>query len=204
MVLRKPAITSRPVNELIRQRWSPRSFTDRAVDHDTLVALFEAARWAASCNNLQPWRYIIATKNDQEAWEVAQNCTLDRNQRWTRLAPVIGYVMAEPVPLPGDRANLWHQFDAGMASAQLTIEAESRGLVVHQFAGIDYDAVRETYEVPSHVDIICGIVLGYQGDPEVLIEDLPGREREERKRNPLSDFVFQGRYGRASPDFNWD
>ncbi len=200
MALRKPAITSQPVHDLIRQRWSPRSFTDQPVDNDTLVALFEAARWSASCNNLQPWRYILATKNDPDAWETAQNCTLDRNQRWTRTAPVIGYVLAEPIDLPSGHANVWHQFDAGMASAQLTIEAESRGLVVHQFAGIDFKAVRETYDVPDHVDVICGIVLGYQGEPEALIEDLPGREIEERERHPLSDFIFKGKYGESAPE----
>ena len=200
MTLRKPAVASMPLNDLILNRWSPRSFTDQLVDNDTLFALFEAARWAASCNNLQPWRYILATKSDPDAWETAQNCTLDRNQRWTRTAPVIGYVMSEPVPLPGERENLWHQFDAGMASAQLTLEAESRGLVVHQFAGIDYDAVRKTYKVPENVDIICGIVFGYQGEPEDLPEDLPGREIEPRVRKDLSEFIYKGAYGESAPE----
>lgn len=198
MTLRKPAATDHPVLDVIRNRWSPRSFTAQSVDRQDLLSLFEAARWAASCNNLQPWRYIIATKDDAEAWETAQSCTMDRNQRWTRTAPVIGYVLAEPIELPSGHSNVWHQYDTGMASAQLILEAESRGLVVHQFAGIDYDAVRKTYDVPEHIDILCGIVIGYQGEPEALIEDLPGREVEERVRNPLGDFVFGGKYGETS------
>ena len=200
MTLRKPAVVSKPLNDLILNRWSPRSFSEKLVDNDILVALFEAARWAASCNNLQPWRYILATKSDPDAWEKAQNCALDRNQRWTRTAPVIGYVLSEPVPLPGGTENIWHRFDTGMASAQLTLEAESRGLVVHHFAGLDYDQTRKTYKIPEKIEIICGLVLGYQGKPEDLMDDLPERETQPRTRKDLGDFIYKGAYGKSAPE----
>ena len=198
MSLRKPAVTSQPINPYTCERWSPRSFSPKPVDHETLVSLFEAARWSASCYNIQPWRYIIESKTDPEAWEVAQNCTLDWNRRWTKSAPIIGFVLAEPVELPGGHKNIWHQFDTGMSCAHLTIEAESRGLSVHKFAGINKEAVRKNYNIPDCVEIICGIVIGYKGSVEALEDDLREREIEERKRNSLSTFVFKRKYGQSA------
>ncbi|MBB44401.1 MAG: nitroreductase [Rhodospirillaceae bacterium] len=200
MTLRKPAVTSQPINPYTCQRWSPRSFSEKSVDDKTIVSLFEAARWSASCYNTQPWRYIIASKNDPEAWKVAQNCTLDWNRRWTQSAPIIGFVLAEPTELPGGHKNKWHKFDTGMACAHLTIEAEAQGLSVHKFAGIDNDAVRKNYAIPQSIEIVCGIVIGYQGSVEALDEDLREREIEERTRDPLSKFVFKSKYGSPAPE----
>lgn len=198
MTPRKPAETSVPVHDHIRDRWSPRSFLDRPVPTDLLVSLFEAARWAPSCNNSQPWRYIVATSENQQEYEAAQTCVNERNQRWSRLAPVLCFVCAYK-NLADGRPSPSHMYDTGMASAQLIIQATAHGLVVHQMAGILRDKIRETYGVPEDTDIICGLALGYQGDASLLVEELAEREVQPRQRHPLTDFVFAGKFGEAAP-----
>ena len=97
--IEKPASTSVPVHELIRNRWSPRSFADRAVPPETLTAILEAGRWAASSNNAQPWRFIVATRQDPAALAAAVGCFNARNQRWTRTAPVLVKDVTGRIPL---------------------------------------------------------------------------------------------------------
>ena len=198
MPLDKPAQTSVAVNKLIAERWSPRSFQDTPVGRDVLVSLFEAARWAPSCNNSQPWRFIIATNDDKAAHEAAVACLNDRNQRWAASAPVVGFMCAHKLMANGNPSPT-HTYDAGMAMAQLLVQATEHGLRVHQMAGILKDKIVETFEVPDDTDVVCGFVIGFQADPEALPEDLATREREERVRKPLSDIVFTGKYGTASP-----
>lgn len=194
MILRKPAETSEPIHELIRERWSPRAFLDRPVPRELLTSLFEAARWAPSCNNSQPWRYIVAASDDREAYETAQSCVNERNQRWSRLAPVLSFVCAYKFLADG-KPSPSHMYDTGMASAQLILQAAEHGLVVHQMAGILRDKIRETYGVPDDTDIICGLALGYQGHASLLPAELPEREEQPRKRQALADFVFAGKFG---------
>ena len=198
MPLSKPAITSEPINALIAERWSPRSFLDRPVDRKMLVSLFEAARWAPSCNNSQPWRFIVATSDNMAEWERVQGCINERNQRWSRTAPVAGFVCAHKFMANGNPSPT-PQYDSGMAMAMLLIQATEHGLRVHQMAGILRDKIRETYSVPDDNDVICGFALGYQGEAEALVEELPGREVEERVRQPLGDMVFTGKFGETSP-----
>ena len=198
MTLKKPAETSEPVHELIRDRWSPRAFQDRGVPKDVLVSLLEAARWAPSCNNSQPWRYILATRDDGAEYEKAQSCINERNQRWTRGAPVVGFVCAHKI-MPNGNPSPTHLYDTGMGTAQLIVQATAHGLYVHQMAGILRDKVRETFAVPDDTDVVCGIALGYQGEAGQLPEELPEREVQPRERRALSDFVFSGRFGQPSP-----
>lgn len=197
MTVNKPAETSVAINSLIRDRWSPRSFQSKPVPKEILVSLFEAARWAPSCNNSQPWRYIIATSDDKDEYERMQSCVNERNQRWSRLAPVIGFVCGYTI-MKNDRPSPTHRYDTGLASAMLLMQATEHGLVVHQMAGILRDNVRETYAVPEDTDIICGFGLGYQGEADQLPEELPEREVQPRVRQALSDFVFTGKFGEAS------
>ena len=196
--IEKPASTSVPVHELIRNRWSPRSFADRAVPPETLTAILEAGRWAASSNNAQPWRFIVATRQDPAALAAAVGCFNARNQRWTRTAPVLVFACTRKAFEANGNANMHAWYDAGAAVAQMTMEAERHGVRVHQAAGIERDKVRSTYSVPDEFDICTGFALGYPGDPDQLPEELPGREREPRVRKPLEEIVFAGRFGMAA------
>jgi nitroreductase len=197
MTLRKPAETSQPVHELIRERWSPRAFNGKPVPKDVLASLFEAARWAASCNNSQPWRFLVASKDEPEAYETLLRCFNDRNQSWAVTAPVIMITCADK-NLPDGRPSNYGFYDTGAAMAQLTVQASALGLVVHQAQGILFDKVRETYGVPDDFHICTGVALGYQGEPDVLPEDYAKREVLPRERKTLPEIVFTGGFGKAS------
>ncbi len=194
-MLNKPAQTSTPVHELIRERWSPRAFNGKAVSATDLTAVLEAARWAASSNNGQPWRFIVATNDDTAAHAAAVAGFATRNQRWAKAAPVLIFACARKTFEANGNPNAHSWYDTGAAVAMLTIEAQSRGLRIHQAAGIERDTIRATYGVPEEFDIVVGFALGHQGDPDSLPEDLPGREKEPRARKPLADIVFSGKFG---------
>ena len=194
-MLNKPAQTSAPVHELIRERWSPRAFNGKAVSTTDLTAVLEAARWAASSNNGQPWRFIVATNDDASAHAAAVAGFAVRNQRWAKAAPVLVFACARKAFEANGNPNAHSWYDTGAAVAILTIEAQARGLRIHQAAGIERDTIRATYGVPEEFDIVVGFALGHQGDPDSLPEELPGREREPRARKPLADIVFSGKFG---------
>jgi len=197
-LLKKPAQTSVPVHELIGQRWSPRAFSSRPVSKTDLAAVLEAARWAASCNNGQPWRFIVATNDDPAEHATGVAGFNARNQRWVKAAPVLIFSCARKTFEANGAANAHAWYDTGAAVAQLTAEAEARGLRVHQCAGIEREVIRTTYGVPEEFDIVTGFTLGYQADPDSLPEELPGREKEPRVRKPLAELVFSGKFGMAT------
>jgi nitroreductase len=196
--LEKPAVTSRPVHDLIGKRWSPRSFDSKPVSKDDLVSILEAARWAASCNNGQPWRFVVATKDDSAAYDAALGVFNVRNQRWAKTAPVLVVACARKTFEANGSPNNHAWYDLGAAMGQLTLQAQALGMVVHQAAGIERDHARSALNIPEEFDIVVAFALGYQGDPDALPDDLPGREREPRARKPLGDIVFAGAFGKAA------
>lgn len=194
----RSAETAFPVLDVIRDRWSPRAFADRPVPKDVLHNVLEAARWAASCNNSQPWRFIMATRDQTAAYEKLQGCINDRNRRWTVQAPVLMISCADK-NLPNGNASRHGWYDTGMAVAQMILQATHHGLVIHQMQGILYDKVREEYGVPDDFDVCAGIAMGYQGEPDSLPEELPARESEDRVRRPIAEFTFGGAFGTTNP-----
>jgi nitroreductase len=194
----KPAETRYPINEIIRRRWSPRAFSDRPVEPEIFGSLFEAAHWAPSCNNRQPWHYLVARKEEPAEFDRMLQCLVPGNAAWCKDAPALMISVANTRWDNGEpNRHAWH--DVGLASSQLTIEAVSRGLFVHQMAGILPDKIRETYAIPDGFDPVAGFALGYPGDPNKLPDKLRERELAPRTRKPLESFVFSGRWGEASP-----
>lgn len=194
-MLHKPAETLREVHQLIRDRWSPRAFDPaKSVSHDDLVSVLEAARWTASSNNVQPWRFIVATRDDPQEHAKALQGFNVRNQRWAKNAPVLIFALARKVTDDG-APNGAADYDTGAAVAQLVLQAAALGLSVHQAGGVDKDKIRQTYGVPEEVEIMTGLGLGYQGDPDILPDELPARERAPRTRKPLGEIAFTGAYG---------
>jgi len=194
----KFAETRFPINDILRRRWSPRAFSDRAVEPEILGSLFEAARWAPSCNNRQPWHYLVARKEEAAEFDGMLHCLVDGNIAWAKDAPVLMISVANSRWDNGEPNR--HAFhDVGLASSQLTVEAVSRGLFVHQMAGIQVEKIRETYAIPDGFDPVAGFALGYPGDPNKLSDQLRERELAPRTRKPLESFVFSGRWGQTSP-----
>jgi nitroreductase len=187
----KPAVTRYPVHPLIRDRWSPRAFAGRPVDRETLGSLLEAARWAPSCFNEQPWSFIVAPQGDP-AFERILRCLTPGNQAWAQNAPVLMVSLARTTFASNGQPNrhAWH--DVGAATAQLTLQATSLGLSVHPMAGIDRDCIRAEFALPDGVEAVAGIAVGWAGDPEALPERLREREAAPRERKSLDAMVLGG------------
>ncbi len=198
MTLRKPAETAAPVHELIRERWSPRAFTPKPVPQQAVLAMFEAARWAASASNEQPWHYIVAPREDTAAFERAVDCLAAGNQGWAKNAGLLVFTVARLTRGNGEPyRHALH--DMGLASAQLTFQAMASGLMVHQMAGIDGNKIRTFYKVPEGYDPVTGIAIGYQADSSTLPEDRQKQEAAPRQRKPLAGMVFAGEFGKTAP-----
>src|SRR5512142_1883109 len=158
------AATDHPVNDLIANRWSPYAFADRLVSRDDLLSLFEAARWAPSSYNEQPWSYIVATREDQEEFGRLLSCLVEGNQAWARTAPVLALGCTSLTFALNGRPNAAAEHDLGAASACLVLEATARGLFVHQMIGILPDRARELYGIPDGFRPLTGLAIGYLGD----------------------------------------
>ena len=193
--MKKPAPTDHQVHELIRERWSPRAFSDEAVEEPRLRSLLEAARWAASCFNEQPWRFIVARKQNATEFERLLSCLNEKNQRWAKGAAVLVLSAASKVFAHDGRPNRHALHDAGQAAAQLTLQATALGLVVHQMAGFSQDRARQLYGIPDDVEPVAAMAIGYPGDPDDLPEDLRDRELGGRSRKSQAEFVFEGTWG---------
>jgi nitroreductase len=199
IIMHKPASPGFPIHELIRDRWSPRAFANKPVEHHLLGSLFEAARWAPSSYNAQPWAYFVATKDDKENFEKMLSVLVEFNAGWAKAAPVLVLVVADQKFRHNGSANRNAFYDTGAASALLSLEATSRGLAVHQMAGFDAAKARQVFEIPADWEPIAAIAIGYPGHPDSLPDKLREGEHAPRTRKPLSEFVMSGRWGHTSP-----
>ncbi|MFI5092927.1 MAG: nitroreductase family protein [Candidatus Acidiferrales bacterium] len=196
--MHKPAPADFPIHDLIRNRWSPRAFSDKPVEPNVLVSLFEAARWAPSSSNEQPWAYLVATKDDAENFAKLLSVLVDFNAGWAKGAPVLVLAVSELKFRANGTPNRNAFYDTGAATALLSVEATARGLAVHQMAGFDHAKAKQVFEIPADCEPIAAIALGYPGDPNSLPEKLRDREVAPRTRKPLSEFVMSGRWGHTS------
>jgi nitroreductase len=195
MSIQKMAAAQYPLHELILRRWSPRAFADRSVELATLARLLEAARWAPSCFNEQPWRYLVATRENPAEFARMLACLVEGNQAWAKHAPVLMISVAKLAFAHDGKPNRHAFHDVGVASAFLTFQATALGLYVHQMGGIYVDRARETYGIPHGFEAVAGIALGYLGDPSTLPDALRERKLAPSKRQPLDEMVFSGRWG---------
>jgi len=193
--MEKPAPTSFPIHDLLQRRWSPRAFADRAVATADLCAVLEAARWAASSANEQPWRFLVARREEPVAFAKLLECLVPGNQRWAGAAPVLILTATRRTFQRNDKPNRHAMHDAGLALANLLVEATARGLHAHPMAGFDVDAARAAFAIPAEFDLAAVTALGYAGDPERLPEDLRDRELAPRSRHPLSETAFASEWG---------
>ena len=197
--MEKPAETEHAVHELIRRRWSPRAFASRAVEPEKLRSVLEAARWAASCFNEQPWSFIVAAKETEgDAYERLLSCLVEANALWAGRAPVLMISVARLNFKRNDKPNRHAFHDTGQAAAHLALQATALGLAVHQMAGFDVSKAREQFNIPEGFEPVAAIAVGYPGDPEVLPEDLRAKELGPRARRPLEEFVFGETWGQTS------
>lgn len=196
--MNNPAPVEYPVHELIQNRWSPRAFSDKAIPAEVLRSLFEAARWAPSSNNEQPWAFLVSSKDNPENFEKALGSLVEFNANWARKAPVLVIAVGELAFAKNNAPNRNAFYDVGAASLQLCIEATARGLVVHQMAGFDPETAKEAFNIPQGWEPIAAMAIGYPGDASSLPEPLQTREKAPRTRKPIREFVMSGEWGHTA------
>lgn len=197
--MENPARVDRPIHDLLRRRWSPRAFDPRPVEREKLLAILEAARWAASSNNEQPWSYIVATTDEPEEYEQMLSCLVPGNQVWAKHAPVLMISVVKTIFSRNGTPNRVAFHDVGAASAQLTIEALAHGLFVHQMGGIELGRIKVVYGLPENHEPVAGLAVGYPGDPSMLDDKLRTRETAARVRKRVGEFAFSRKFGQPSP-----
>lgn len=196
---RKTADNTYPIHDLIKDRWSPRSFSDKSVEPEKLQSILEAARWASSSMNEQPWAFILATKDDPENYNKLLDCLMEGNRVWAQHAPVLLLTLAKNRFERNDKTNNHASHDLGLAIGNLVLQATHLGLYLHQMGGFSAEKARTNFDIPESYQPITTIAMGYAGNVEQLPEKYQAMETSARSRNPLKDFVFSGQFGDTHP-----
>ncbi|MBW6463897.1 MAG: nitroreductase family protein [Firmicutes bacterium] len=171
----------------IKSRWSPRAFSNKSIAADKLKVLLEAARYAPSCNNEQPWRFLVA--DSDEKLTKMRNILNKGNQEWANKAPVLILVIALKSFEKTGKENHWNMFDTGTAWGYLSLEAERQGLITHAMGGFDREKARSEFKIPEEYEIISVIAVGYYGDKSELSEFNQSRERPQM-RNEIDEILI--------------
>ncbi len=196
----KSADTQYPIHDLLRQRWSPRAFDDRPIEPEKLRSLFEAARWAPSLDNGQPWRFLVATKENTTEYERLFNCLVEGNQKSSFRAPALMLSVAQ-LQFEDGSPNRHALHGTGMATENLVVQATALGLVAHQMAGFRIDQAREDCQIPEGYEPVAMIAVGYPGDPALQSDRLRAREVQPTIRKPLTELVYSATWEQPSPLF---
>jgi nitroreductase len=186
----KHANTKYPVDELIKKRWSPRAFTGEKISRENILTLFEAASWAASSRNEQPWRFIYGLKDEDESYQKIFDTLVLWNQKWAQSASVLALGIAKMNSDYHNKPNDYAWYDLGQAVATMAVQASSSGLYMHQMGGFDPDIARQLFNIPEGYKAVVAIAIGYLGKPEDLPEDMKDLETKERTRIPVEKLVF--------------
>ncbi|GAL68352.1 nitroreductase family protein [Jejuia pallidilutea] len=184
------ANTDNEIIAFLKQRYSPRIFSETKIENEHIAQLFEAVRWSASSNNLQPWRFIYAEKNS-EAYDRIYNCLSDFNKKWANNAPLL-VLTAYKEKTDDGKDNFHALHDLGLCLGNMTVQAQYMGIGLHHMAGVDWEKAHKEFNVPKGYHITTAIALGYYGgDLETLPEDLQQQETAQRTRQPIASFAYK-------------
>ncbi|MEL6633524.1 MAG: nitroreductase family protein [Bacteroidota bacterium] len=184
----KQVDTTHEIHPLFRKRWSPRAFASKDIPEEILNQLFEAARWAASSMNEQPWMYVYARKGTEAFDEIVKRL-MDGNQPWAKKAPILMVAMKRTTFQRNGRPNGSADHDLGMANAQLVLQAVEKDIYVHMMGGFQKDQMKEYLNMGEDVKPVVVMALGYMGNVQDLEEPYRSRENKTRTRKPITDFV---------------
>jgi nitroreductase len=186
--VKKPAPTEFPISPLLGDRWSPLAFSSRPVEQDKLNRLLEAARWAPSCSNEQPWIFVIA-HHGTDGFNRMADCLMEGNW-WAKNAAVLALSVARMTFSRNGQNNRHGMYDTGAAVSSLITQATAEGLMVHQMAGYDVEKARTVLQIPQHDELCAMMAIGYYGEHESLPEKYRLREESPRQRRPQNEFIF--------------
>jgi nitroreductase len=192
-----PRQADHPIDPLFLERWSPRAFDGSDIPDEDLLAIFEAARWAPSAFNSQPWRFLYAKRGDPN-WERFLGLLIPWNQSWAHSASVLVYILSDSTPMTDRKtgepqASHTHSFDAGAAWVSLALQATRMGYHAHGMSGVEFDRARAELAVPERYRLEAAAVIGRIGDPATLPEKLQAREVPSGRKS-LAEFAFPGNF----------
>ena len=184
------------LNKILKERRSPVLFSDELIDENDLRSIFEAARWAPSSNNQQPWRFIVAAKDDSEEFERLFNCLNENNKIWVKKVPVLCLTIQETISDYNYKENKYAKHDVGLSTACMIFQAMSLGIFAHIMGGYNSDMAIRMLSIPERFSPVAMIAFGYpakskSGFDSVLIE----KESRPRKRKSISEIVYHGKWG---------
>ncbi len=185
--------------DVLSQRWSPRAFALRAIEAEKLTALFEAARWAPSCYNDQPWSFLIMRRGTDAAYEQLLATLMAANQAWAATAPVLVLNTVRKHFSHNGKPNRWAHYDLGLAVGNLLSEATHLGLLVHQMAGFDAELAQRSLALPDDHEAVAVMAIGYLGDPASLPAGVEEKSPAQRERKALAEFAYVGQWQRGLP-----
>ncbi len=195
----KHAATDHGIHELLAQRYSPYAFDPRPVEREKLLSCLDAARWAASSFNEQPWSFLVAARQEADEFARMLECLLEANQAWAQQAGVLILTVVSKTFTRNSKPNRVAEHDMDLAAANLTIQATALGLSVHQMAGVNLTKARQTYQIPDSHEPFTAIALGYAAEPRNAADPkLAERDQAPRSRKTLKEIVFTGKWGQGS------
>lgn len=169
------------IMEEIKERWSPRAFDEATVEKDELMAVLEAASYAPSCFNEQPWRFVVGYSEDK--LEKLRGILTPSNQAWANRAPVLVLIASKKKFEHNNKNNRWHEFDAGTAWGFMSLEAQRRGLITHAMGGFDKEKAHREFNISDDYDLIAVVAIGRYGDKNSLSQDLQERENPAARKS---------------------
>jgi nitroreductase len=190
-----PAPNRYPIHELMRLRFSGRSFDPKPVETEKILSILEAACWAPSSSNEQPWAFVVGVKGEKDGWDAILGSLMEANRAWARMAPVMVLACARKSYARGGQPNAHSWYDLGAACENLHLEAVAQGLRTHPMGGFDPNKARESLGLPKDVDPVAVIAMGYAAPPDELMEPYKERETAPRKRKPFEESVYFSKWG---------
>ncbi len=193
--MENPTNNSYSINNNTKKRWSPRAFSEKNIEKEKIHSILEAARWAPSAFNEQPWRFIVGQKGDT-TYDSILSTLVDWNIIWASKAPVLILNIANKTFTQNGNQNVTFKYDLGQSVGLMIIEVVNQGLVSHQMSGFSADKAAELFNIPNDYQAVSVTAIGYYGDVKDLPEDMAAMELKPRERNELKSIVFEGEFGK--------
>jgi nitroreductase len=198
--MQKPAETQYPLHELIRNRWSPAAMSSRRIEPAVLGSIFEAARWAPSSYNEQPWCFFLATQGQPAEFAKLLGCLVEFNQGWAKHAYALVLSCAKLAFDKNGKPNRHAYHDVGLATENMFLQAETHGVRCHGMAGFDEEKARSVFKIPATHDPVAALALGYPVEDYSAVDPkIAQRDQAVRTRKPLSECVYVGAFGQSAP-----
>lgn len=195
-MIQKQTPVHHDIHHLLEERWSPRAFADKPLTEDDMHLLLEAGRWAPSSNNLQPWRIVWGLRGT-ETYDRIFGCLKEFNQNWNKESAQALWLTAYKTDMKdGEQENFHALHDVGLFMGNVSVQAQSMGIALHQMAGIDFKKAKEEFQFPENYHFATAVSFGYYGgDLDTIPEDLHEAEKKSmRERIPQSEFAFNGNF----------